>query len=112
MNSFRPLVHSALALGMILATGATLSAEPRYGEIRHDVRDLRNDRAQLNAVRADAAHDRHDVARDIRYGHPVAAFRDSRDLIRDHRDARVLTRDIRHDRVELRHDVRDARCDR
>ena len=95
---------AAMAAGMVLST-ATARAEDRWDAYR-DRRDLRNDYARVNNLRAAIANDRYRLAEDRRCGRFRAAEQDERQLARDQRALDHQLRDIRHDRDEMYWDRR------
>lgn len=98
---------AAMAAGMVLTT-ATAHAEDRDGrwDAYHDRRDLRNDYARADNLRAAVANDRYRLAEDQRCGRGWAAAQDARALARDQHALDYQLRDIHHDRRDLYWDRR------
>jgi len=63
-------------------------------------RDIRQDYARADAIRADIARDQARLNEDIRCGRREAAWRDRADINRDRARLDAQYRDIRHDRYE------------
>jgi hypothetical protein len=78
---------------------AALAAGMAFPAAAQD-RDLRNDSARVNRMRADIARDRARMNEDIRCGRSAAASRDAADLARDQRALNLQMRDIHHDQYE------------
>jgi hypothetical protein len=95
---------AAMAAGMVLST-APAHAEDRWDAYR-DRRDLRNDYARVDNLRAAIANDRYRLAEDQRCGRGWAAAQDARNLSRDQHALDRQLRDIHHDRADLYWDRR------
>ena len=92
---------------LVLAAGMTIPAFAQDGYWRdtyNERRDLSNDYARVDRMRADIARDRAHMNEDIRCGRSRAAAADVADLARDQRALRAQFRDIHHDRRDLRRD--------
>ena len=101
------LIPAGLAL-----SGSTAMAQGYYGDrydrqdLRTDSRDLRNDHAQVDRLRADIARDQYQLNQALRYGDRKQAKRISKDMNRDQRQLDKLLRDIARDRRDVRQDQR------
>jgi septal ring factor EnvC (AmiA/AmiB activator) len=112
---------------LMLAAGGSLFAESRFSviigggqgyyspspapyryyqrqDLHEDYRDIQQDYAQADRLRADIARDRFQLHEAIERGDEWQASRIARDLARDQRALDVLLRDIARDHRDIRHD--------
>ena len=102
---------------LLLLAGGSLFAQDYYGyygnrayqrqDLHGDYRDLQNDYAQLDRLRADVARDRYQLNAALARGDEWTASRIARDLARDQRALRALQADIHRDHRDIRRDQRD-----
>jgi Asp-tRNA(Asn)/Glu-tRNA(Gln) amidotransferase A subunit family amidase len=102
------LIPAGLAL-----SGSAAMAQGYYGDrydrqdVREDRRDLRNDYAQVNRLRADIERDQYQLDRAWRRGDRNQVRRLQRDMDRDQRKLDALLGDIARDRRDIRQDQRN-----
>ena len=122
-------------LGLLLVAGGSLFAESHFSVVigggpgyyapgyyanqdeayrhyvRHDLsedyRDVENDYAQVDRLRADIARDRYNLQMALEDGDEWQASRIARDLARDQRALDALLRDIARDHHDIRHDQQE-----
>ena len=100
------LVGHFLVAGILVA-GSSLFAQGRFDnrgyndyqrqDVRDDRRDVRNDYAQVERLRADMARDRYRLEQAFRHSDRRAARRIEDDMARDQQHLNALLRDIRQD---------------
>jgi hypothetical protein len=93
MRNSKWMAWAVVAAGVMVSGVQAKAEEPRW-----ERRDLRNDYAHADALRADIAGDRARLNEDLRCGRYAAADRDRRDIARDEAALNSQLRDIRHDR--------------
>ena len=73
-------------------------------DLHEDYRDIQNDYAQLDRLRADVARDRYNLNEALANGDEWRASAIARDLARDQRALTALERDIARDHRDIRRD--------
>jgi hypothetical protein len=109
----------AKIVALLLVAGGSLFAQSGfYGDryyqrqdLRGDYRDLRNDYAQVDRLRADIARDRYRLNRALAYGDEWQAQRNASDLARDQRALNALLADIARDHRDIRQHEREMNRD-
>jgi hypothetical protein len=95
-------------IALMVAAGTSMFAQSAYyGEgrdLRGDYRDLANDRAQADRLRADIARDRFQLHQARERGDRWEANRISGDMARDQASLNALMRDMGRDRRDIHHD--------
>jgi hypothetical protein len=94
----------ALAAGVAASGASTLSAQtfPTYRdqrELRNDYRDMAQDHANIDRLRADIAHDQLRLNEAIRCGRSAEAAHIAADMARDRQKLDYQLRDIRRDKA-------------
>ena len=107
-----------LGAGLALATLQPASADTYRSDIGRDIREVRSDRAAIQADEARLAHERSELAKararereDIRRGNLGAAIRDDRVARHEASEVRAAQNKLAADRAKLNHDTRDLRHD-
>src|SRR5690348_9272062 len=90
----------------LMGAGSLMAQDWRPNrDLRHDYADRRADKRDIGNDKAQVAHDRWELRRDLRDGN-YAGVREERQELRSE------YRDINRDRKDVRHDTRDIRHDR
>jgi septal ring factor EnvC (AmiA/AmiB activator) len=76
-------------------------------DLREDYRDVQNDYAQVDRLRADIARDRYQLQVALEDGDEWQASRIARDLARDQRALDALLRDIARDHHDIHRDQQE-----
>ena len=107
-----------LGAGLALASLQPASADTFRSDIGRDIREVRSDRAAVQADEVRLAHERSELAKaqarereDIRRGNLGAAIRDDRQVRHEASDVRAAQNKLAADRAKLNHDTRDLRRD-
>ena len=106
MRYMKMFVWTALTVGMAALPAMAQDGYWQRRDIHNDRRDLRNDYARVDAMRADIARDRARMNEHIRCGNDRAAAADAADLARDQRALDAQVRDIQRDRRDIHNDYR------
>jgi hypothetical protein len=122
-------------IGLLLVAGGSLFAESHFSvifggapgyygsqaeayryyqrrDLHEDYRDIQNDYAQVDRLRADIARDRYQLHEALEAGDEWRASSIARDLARDQRALDALLRDIARDHRDIRRDQQELNQNR